>query len=219
MYNFVNKSKVKFRTIACFILMFVLICFDQITKYFVLENLKGRASVPIIKDVFELTFVSNEGIAWGMFSGRINIVVLFTTIITIGLIYLFTKIGLLSVYYQGKKENDLTFNSASDGRVKSMDQKIKRLNILQIVIVVMFSGALGNLIDRITLGYVVDFFNFKLINFPVFNVADIFITVSLAVFIIFYLVLLDDDDDIDMIFKSYKKWKSPIQNEGEDEEK
>lgn len=217
MYNFVNKSKVKFRTIACFILMFVLICFDQITKYFVLENLKGRASVPIIKDVFELTFVSNEGIAWGMFSGRINIVVLFTTIITIGLIYLFTKIGLLSVYYQGKKENDLTFNSASDGRVKSMDQKIKRLNILQIVIVVMFSGALGNLIDRITLGYVVDFFNFKLINFPVFNVADIFITVSLAVFIIFYLVLLDDD--IDMIFKSYKKWKSPIQNEGEDEEK
>ncbi|NLL93896.1 MAG: signal peptidase II [Clostridiales bacterium] len=218
MYNFVNKSKVKFRTIACFILMFVLICFDQITKYFVLENLKGRASVPIIKDVFELTFVSNEGIAWGMFSGRINIVVLFTTIITIGLIYLFTKIGLLSVYYQGKKENDLTFNSASDGRVKSMDQKIKRLNILQIVIVVMFSGALGNLIDRITLGYVVDFFNFKLINFPVFNVADIFITVSLAVFIIFYLVLLDDDD-IDMIFKSYKKWKSPIQNEGEDEEK
>lgn len=59
-------------------------------------------------------------------------------------------------------------------------------------LVFIFAGALGNFIDRLTLGYVVDMFDFCLINFPVFNVADIFLTVG-AVMGIIYVLFIDKD--------------------------
>ncbi|MFQ9393596.1 MAG: signal peptidase II [Lachnospiraceae bacterium] len=50
------------------------------------------------------------------------------------------------------------------------------------------AGGIGNLIDRLRLGYVIDFFYFSLIDFPVFNVADIYVTVGVALFAILYLI-------------------------------
>ena len=60
---------------------------------------------------------------------------------------------------------------------------------LEFLLVLIASGAVGNLIDRVKLSYVVDFFYFKLIDFPIFNVADIYVSVScvlLAVFLVFF---------------------------------
>ena len=54
------------------------------------------------------------------------------------------------------------------------------------------SGGIGNLIDRIRFGYVVDFLDFRLINFPIFNVADIFVTVGAALFIALLLFSKED---------------------------
>ena len=68
------------------------------------------------------------------------------------------------------------------------------------------AGAIGNLIDRLVLGYVVDFFYFKLIDFPVFNVADIYVTLSMIVFIFLFMFKIEENDFY-ALFKSTKKWK------------
>jgi len=75
---------------------------------------------------------------------------------------------------------------------------------LEILLVLIASGAVGNLIDRVSLNYVVDFFYFKLINFPIFNVADIYVSVScvlLAVLLIFFY----KENDFDFLSKNKKK--------------
>ena len=63
--------------------------------------------------------------------------------------------------------------------------------ILLTALTFMIGGAVGNLIDRIRLGYVIDFFDFTLINFPVFNIADCFITIGAVVFAV-YIIFSDD---------------------------
>ena len=58
----------------------------------------------------------------------------------------------------------------------------------------ILGGGLGNMIDRVTQGYVVDFLYFKLINFPIFNVADCYVTVATAVIIVLFLFHYRDED-------------------------
>ena len=65
---------------------------------------------------------------------------------------------------------------------------------LYITCILVVSGALGNFIDRLTLAYVRDFIYFKIINFPVFNVADIYVTVSVILFIILLLFIYKESD-------------------------
>ena len=72
--------------------------------------------------------------------------------------------------------------------------KIKRYMPLHITAVVLVSGALGNLIDRIRLGYVVDFFYFSLIDFPIFNVADIYVVLSFVSLMICILFVYREED-------------------------
>ena len=72
--------------------------------------------------------------------------------------------------------------------------------MFRICLIVLISGAIGNMIDRVKLGYVIDFFSFDLIDFPVFNVADIYIVCSM--FVIFFLILFKfKDDDLTKLFK------------------
>ena len=66
--------------------------------------------------------------------------------------------------------------------------------LLHIIASVLTAGALGNFIDRLRLGYVVDFFYFSLINFPVFNVADIFVVISFIGIAVSILFIYKDDE-------------------------
>lgn len=70
----------------------------------------------------------------------------------------------------------------------------KRFRLLNVVVILFVAGALGNLIDRIVNNYVVDFFYFSLINFPIFNVADIYVTVAAFMFIILGLFYYKEED-------------------------
>ena len=81
----------------------------------------------------------------------------------------------------------------------------KKYSALLLIITFIFSGAIGNLIDRIFLNYVTDFLYVELINFPVFNIADCYVTVS--VFILSYLIIFKYDDN-DLNFLSFKKVNS-----------
>lgn len=178
-------------------LILLLVAFDQLTKYWAVIALKGKPAVPIIKDVFELQYLENTSAAFGIdpisflhqiFNFNIfnenpslylNIRMCFFYVFTVGMVCLFWRI-LLKI------------------------PKLKRMVYFDLIIIFIISGAIGNLIDRISQKYVVDFFYFKLIDFPIFNIADIYITcaaIAMMIFGIFYY----KDEDFEMIFPSLKE--------------
>lgn len=132
-----------------------LILIDQISKIWAVNTLMSGTDIQIIEGVFHLHYISNYGAAWGMLSGKQGFLIIFTSIIIIGMIYYMTQLP-------HTKEGLWT----------------------KIALIMIISGAIGNLIDRITLGYVRDFLYFILIDFPIFNVADILVVVGVAVLLI-----------------------------------
>lgn len=146
-----------------FIVVFVaiLIGIDQITKFIAIRNLKPIGSISIIDKIFSFTFVENRGAAFGIFQGKTLALSIITIVIIIGIVYFYIRLPKTRVY------------------------KFIRFSLILII-----SGALGNLIDRIFRGYVVDFFHATFINFPVFNMADIYVVVGaflMAVLVIFFV--------------------------------
>ena len=79
-----------------------------------------------------------------------------------------------------------------------------KFGLIRVLIVCVVAGAIGNMIDRIRLAYVVDFLDFRLINFPVFNVADIFVTCGLILFFVVALFFMNNED-FDKMFKPRRK--------------
>lgn len=126
------------------------IILDRLTKYLAVKFLAGLPTLPIIKNVIHLTYTRNTGAAFSIFSGKTMYLALFTLVVVVALTFF-----LIS---QKKKNTD------------------KKMYLYSIAM--MIGGAIGNMIDRFFLGYVVDFIDFTLINFAVFNVADIFITIG-----------------------------------------
>ena len=70
----------------------------------------------------------------------------------------------------------------------------KKMNSLRILALFIVAGGIGNMIDRFRLGYVIDFFYFKLINFPIFNVADIYVTCSVILLFIVVLFFFKEEE-------------------------
>lgn len=152
----------------------ILILFDYYTKYLTRVNLKDSSKV-IFEDVFELTFVKNTGAAFGILKDKQWFFIVITVI--------FLSCAIIMLIKLNNK---------------------KRYMPLGLCIIFLVSGAIGNFIDRLTLGYVTDMFYFKLIDFPVFNVADCYITVSVFVLLILILFVYKDDEPI-FISKKRKK--------------
>ena len=151
----------------------VLTQLDQITKYVAESNLYMKNDIDIIKNVLTLTYLRNNGSAFGMFSGKINAFLVLTVIIVAVITYIVIRMPVT-----------------------------KRYLPMYIVCTMLVSGAIGNLIDRVRFGYVRDFIYFKLINFPVFNVADCYVTISVAIFIVLILFVYKENE---FDFLSFKK--------------
>ena len=139
------------------LIIVLLIGIDQISKLWALSSLKEISSVPIIKNVFHLTYVENRGAAFGILQNNQSIfIIVALTASVFGLYYLHTK-------------------------------KVSILGKTGIILII--AGAIGNLIDRVRLGFVVDYFDFRFIWEYVFNVADVFVvvgTIVLCIYIIFF---------------------------------
>ena len=139
------------------LIILLLVGIDQLSKILALKYLKSVESIPIIQNMFHLTYVENRGAAFGMFQ---NNQIIFVIVALIASIY--------GLYYLHKN----------------------KVNILgKVSILLIISGALGNLIDRVRLGFVVDYFDFRIIWEYVFNIADIFVvlgTILLCIYILFY---------------------------------
>ncbi len=161
--TFKNKFKIKIHIIPILIIG-LLVALDQLTKFMVTSSFVLYESRPVIEDVFSFTYIHNTGIAWGMFKGKINILLIVTIGIVIFCSYLYHNIH--------DKEG---------------------FKIAKLCFVFIIAGGIGNMIDRIKLGYVVDFLSFDLINFPVFNVADIYVTVFTILLFIFIMFVYSDE--------------------------
>ena len=162
---------------ADILLLAILIFIDQLTKHFAVLYLKDKTAVSIIDGVFELKYLENRGAAFGMLQNQ-------------KFFFIFIALVILAViaYVLVKTPNQRKY-------VK-----------LHIALVFVAGGALGNMIDRCRLDYVVDFLYFSLINFPIFNVADIYVTLS-AIFLVILLLFVYKESDLNFLSLRTKKYR------------
>lgn len=140
-----------------FYIIFITILLDQLTKFWILKHFYLGESLPVIQNIFHITFVTNTGVAFGAFSGQ-NLFFILFTIIFLGVIF----------FYRRKLIKEKPELSSS--------------KILNLAIGLLAGGATGNLIDRIFRGNVIDFLDFRV--WPVFNVADTCICIAAVLFFI-----------------------------------
>lgn len=142
-----------------------MIALDQVVKYWALTNLQAQQTIPLLENVFHLTYVENRGAAFSLFA-QFDSRWIFVALAVI------VSVAIVVVLYKHLIQTAL-------GRWS---------------LVLVAAGALGNAIDRVAHGFVVDLFDFRLIHFPVFNVADIFICVGGVLFVIYFLFQHKDED-------------------------
>lgn len=146
-------------------LIILLVIPDQVTKYLADIHLKGNDGIPLIKGVLRLFYLENRGSAFSLFQDQRAWFIVFTVIVLICAFLVFRKIP-----------------------------PVRRMMPLKAAIILICAGAVGNFIDRVRMGYVIDFIYFELIDFPVFNVADIYVTCSAFLLIILVLFYYKEED-------------------------
>ncbi len=137
---------------------------DQLTKCYA-RNIISKSTINIIDGILEFRFLKNTGAAWGSFSSMTSMLSIITIIMIIAVVFIYMRIPF-----------------------------DKRMLPLRMLLVFIITGAVGNLIDRIAFKYVTDFIYFRLINFPIFNVADIYVTCSALIMAILILFYYKDED-------------------------
>lgn len=149
---------------------FILVFFDQITKRLAVLNLKNQEPFILIKNVFQLCYLENRGAAFGILQGRRIFFLIITCIILFLLAYCYVRAPYS-----------------------------RKFRFLRVILVMVSAGAVGNLIDRFYQGYVIDFFYFNLINFPIFNMADIYVTCAAVLFAILVIFRYKESDLTELI--------------------
>ncbi|MDD3369807.1 MAG: signal peptidase II [Lachnospiraceae bacterium] len=148
-----------------FFALIILIVLDQLTKYYAVLKLKEQEAFSIIPEILELKYLENKGAAFGMLQNQKFFFILVASVILVMIVYILVKVPDHMKY-----------------------------RILHLLLVMIASGAIGNMIDRIRLDYVVDFIYVVCINFPIFNVADIYVTVSTILLVICFLFKYKEED-------------------------
>lgn len=172
------------KSLVLAVISIMVLCFiDQLTKYLIMTNLELGESISIIDGVFQLRYIRNDGAAWSILEGKQIVFIILTPIVIF---------FLVKMYVQLPNE--------------------KKYSPVRVITVFLISGAIGNLIDRIWYGKelfkgsVVDFLDFCLINFPVFNVADIYVSVSVTVLLIL-MIFKYKEEDFEIIYDSCVRFR------------
>ncbi|MBR1693228.1 MAG: signal peptidase II [Lachnospiraceae bacterium] len=143
----------------------LLILGDQYSKAQAILHLKNQDAYILFDKVLELHYLENHGAAFGILQNQTLFFVFIAMLIFIGILFVLIK----------------------------MPPKRKYV-FMHVFLVLIACGAIGNMIDRVRFGFVVDFIYFVLIDFPIFNVADIYVTVGTALLILFLLFYYKEDD-------------------------
>lgn len=144
------------------LLALVVVIMDQLSKFYIQTHMVLGMSVPVLEDVFHITYILNPGAAFGLFEHQTAFFVMIAAGMVIATLYFYPKIP-------------------------------KQYKLLRFGMGLMVGGALGNVIDRIKTGYVVDFFDFRI--WPIFNIADAGIVCGVGC-IIFTILYLYKEDEI-----------------------
>lgn len=142
-----NKYLVVFST-AVFIVFL-----DQLTKFLVKSNFSLNESIPVIRNIFHLTYIHNFGAGFGILQEQRIFLIIISLLVA----------GFVAYYLKKVKDNEKT---------------------LQLLLGFVLGGTIGNLIDRILYGYVADFLDFMV--WPVFNIADSFVTIGIIGLVIYF---------------------------------
>lgn len=135
-------------------LFLIMLIIDQYTKYIIDANFLVGESIPVIDGFFNLTYVQNRGMAFGLFQGKIDIV---------SILAMIAVIMIFSYFIRNFKKISLIERTAYT---------------------LIFSGAIGNLIDRFLRSYVIDMLDFRGIWSFIFNFADVWINIGVILIII-----------------------------------
>lgn len=141
-----------------YIIVIAVIILDQLSKILALKYLVPVGDIPIINNIFHLTYVENRGAAFGLFQNQ-KLFFVITTLLVLGFIWFYAH-----------------------------NNRLHKVMIFGLSLVA--GGAIGNLIDRVRLGFVVDYFHAVIINFPVFNIADSAVVIG-AILISIYILKND----------------------------
>jgi signal peptidase II len=160
-----TENKSNLSPLFLVILAAALVLFDQLTKYLAVKYLKGNEPFVLISNVLELHYLENTGAAFSMLEGQQWFLYIITAAFLIVAIFCLSRL-----------------------------MRDRKFNPIIICITVLCAGAVGNFIDRVVHHYVVDFIYFSIINFPIFNVADIYVTLGVIVLICLVLFKYKDDD-------------------------
>lgn len=154
-----SKSNRALRNRLIFCIVVVLwFLFDRVTKFLATDHSVNMLASLRIDGVVEFSLVHNHGAAWGSFSGMLGVLVIVTVILCL----------VIAAY--------AFFIS-------------KEASLLEIVgLALVFAGGIGNLVDRVVNGYVIDFIAPLLIDFPTFNIADIGITCGIVCVVIAFAI-------------------------------
>ena len=147
-------------------IIFVLaLIIDRATKQLAMSRLVGKDAVNVIGEVFQFVYTENAGAAFGIMQNQRIIFYIITALVV-----------ALIVYFVVKMPTDSHYTP------------------LGVVLSFVLAGAIGNLIDRVIHHFVVDFIYFSPIDFPVFNVADIYVTLGCIAFVILVIFVYKDHD-------------------------
>lgn len=141
----------------------LLIILDQVPKYFARIYLKGNP-IELLEGIFSLHYLENRGAVWGMFQGKVDFFLVAFLILVAFMIYVYVRMPKTTFYLP-----------------------------LFWIITFMMAGAIGNTIDRFFFGFVTDFLYFELIDFPIFNIADCYLTVCSFLTIILVFTKYKDE--------------------------
>lgn len=148
----------------------LLIALDQWTKYMVLFHVKPLGSILLIPGVLSFTYHENRGAVWGIMQGQIPVLIVTTVIILAVVLWIYSRIP-----------------------------DTKKYRWLDFIAVLVIAGAIGNFIDRLFRRYVVDFIYFELIDFPIFNVADMYVVIAAFLLIFVSIFVYKEDSDFDFL--------------------
>lgn len=143
---------------------------DQATKYLAVLHLKSQEAFVLLPGIFELQYLENRGAAFGLFQNRQWFFVAGAVLVFLFIAFFYARIPQGARYYP-----------------------------MRVSAVLVCAGAIGNMIDRIRFQYVVDFFYFRLIDFPVFNVADCYVVVACILFG-YVILFFYKDEELEWVF-------------------
>lgn len=137
-----------------FILTLIVLIIDIVSKLTIKHYLTLDNSIHVIRGFFDLTYVRNTGVAWSFLDNNKYFALILSGMIIMGIVYYIYK-----------------------------EKPIRKITKLAYSLIL--GGALGNFINRVFYGYVIDFLDFKIFgyNYPIFNIADVFIVVGVIILI------------------------------------